>query len=157
MDCVKKLKAALAAVPVSQPCTAAAVAALSVGAHDAAERLVPWLSQTPATDGSFSDVAEACASQQLPAACMPVLAWLADGLRSGLPAATQQQALNVASVLLGVVSVTVPDSEKGRVWNGAMYTPEVLAAEADARRLLQTLGPLGACCRPGSQLPDVLA
>jgi hypothetical protein len=105
----------------------------------------------------MSDVAEAVGIQRLPAACMPVLAWLAAGLGSGLPPAAQQQALDLVSVLLGVVSLVVPDSVKGRVWSGAMYTPEVLAAEADALRLLHTLGSLGAWLRPGGKLLGLVA
>jgi hypothetical protein len=101
----------------------------------------------------LSDVAEAVGIQRLPAACMPVLAWLAAGLRSGLPPAAHQQALEMTSMLLGVVSLVVPDSVKKRVW-GPMYTPPVLAAEAEALALMQTLGTLGGWCtgRPGSKL-----
>jgi hypothetical protein len=139
MKCVKKLKAALAAVPVSsQPCTAAAVATLFVGTRDARQQLVPVLSQT-AIMQPVSDMAEEVASQQLPGACMPVLAWLEAGLRSGLPAPARQQALDLASVLLGVVTLAIP---------GSLLQPLVLGA-AGAKELAtrgwQQLGDLGAC------------
>jgi hypothetical protein len=147
MECVKKLKAALAAVPVSQPCTAATVTALSVGAHDAAQQLVPLLSSAPLNYLLDSAVAEACSWQQLPAACMPVLAWLAAGLRSGLPAAAQRQAQEVACVLLGVLSLVVPGSLGGRLYQDP-GTAARQSAEAAGLRLLQTLGAFGACCRP---------
>jgi hypothetical protein len=137
-ECVNKLKAALAAVPVSQPCTAAAVAALAIGAHDVAQAIGPVFSVTSPLQLVSSATVDACAWQQLPAACMPVLTWLADGLSSGLPPAAQQQAVYIACLLLVVVSLVVPDSLEARVRQRDQ------TAKGTALRLLQTLGAFGA-------------
>jgi hypothetical protein len=137
-ECVRKLKDALAAVPVSQPCTAAAVAALSIGAHDLAEAFHPLFSVTTPLRLNSSRAVDACAWQQLPSACMPVLAWLADGLGSGLPPAAQQQALYMMCLLLLVVSLVVPTSLEERVRQRDQ------SAKDTALRLLETLGVFGA-------------
>jgi hypothetical protein len=138
MELVRKLKAALAAVPVSQPCTAAAVAALSIGAHDLAEELQHMFSVRTPLQFESSPVVDACAWQQLPSACMPVLAWLADGLDSGLPPAAQQQALYMSCFLLMVVSLVIPISLEARVRQREQ------SAKGTALRLLGTLGAFGA-------------
>jgi hypothetical protein len=147
MECVKKLKAALAAVPVSQPCTPADVAKLSAGARDASQQLFLMLSLTSPsllmpTQPLITAVAEGCSWQQLPSACTPVLAWLADGLCSGLPAADHQEAYEMACLLLGVVSLVIPGSLEGRLFEENEATRQ--SARAAASRLVHTLGAFGA-------------
>jgi hypothetical protein len=110
MDCVKNLKAALNAVPVDTSCTAAAVAALFVSGHAAARQISPGLPDAMYNEAYNEELREAAAQQQLPGACMPVLAWLASGLSSGLPPAASVQAHEMACVLLGVVALVLPPS-----------------------------------------------
>jgi hypothetical protein len=142
MQPISQLGAALAAVPVAQPCTAAAVRALHVEGHAAARQLAPAMYLgMPAV--AFMELQEACTRQQLPGACMPVLAWLADGLSSGLPAATSLQAHDMVCVLLGVVSLVVPSRLQTKLWDDAGCDQQTLDK---AVRLLQQLGGnLGAC------------
>jgi hypothetical protein len=92
MSCVRQLQAAIAAVPLSQPCTAAAVEALYAAGHAAARQLSP-VHFHPRPSASSQ---ETCIQQQVPGACMPVLAWLAAGLRSGLPTAATYKAHEMA-------------------------------------------------------------
>jgi hypothetical protein len=83
-------------------------------------------------------VLDACVEQQLPGACMPVLAWLAAGLRSGLPPAATQQAHAMACALLGVVMRVLPD--KGQLASTTEPSPMPLETRA---RLLEQLGTTG--------------
>lgn len=106
MSCVEKLRSALAAVPVDQACTGAAVGALFTAGHVAARDITNDVGKTPQ---EMRLLREACTQQQLPGACMPVLAWLASGLRSGLPATATQQAHEMACWLLKVVTRALPD------------------------------------------------
>jgi hypothetical protein len=136
MSRVAKLKAALAAVPADQPCTPAAVKALHTAGHAAAQHIAA-ISQTP--QASF-EVLDDCVEQGVPGACMPVLAWLAAGLRSGLPPAATQQAYAMACALLGVVTAVLPDHLRAEY-----RSTESLPRERGAvnQRLLQ-LGSTGA-------------
>lgn len=150
MACVKHLRAALAAVPVAKPCTAAAVAALHVTGHAVAPQLFPWTSpglRAVARTHAPGELQYACVQQQLPGACMPVLAWLTDGLSSGLPAAASQQALEVACVLLAVVSLVVPADLDQMFWGDA--PPLSQNIQRAAVRLLQQLGATGTCLHKG--------
>jgi hypothetical protein len=70
---------------------------------------------------------------------MPVLTWVADGLSSGLPSAVRQQALEVACMLLAVVSL-VPGVLELQLSQGVI-PPQVTQETA---RLLQQLGAFGA-------------
>jgi hypothetical protein len=103
MTTVKKLKAALAAVPLQEPCTAGAVDAL----HTAGAAAFRILTGEDLHSKAAAQLLDACAHQGLPGACMPVLTWLAAGLRSGLPPAATQQAHEMACALLWVVSQVV--------------------------------------------------
>lgn len=99
MSSAKKLRAALAAVPVGQPCTGAAVGALYAAGHATLKG-----SCGGATAQEVLQLREALSQQGVPGACMPVLAWLAAGLRSSLPSAAVQQAHEMACLLLMVTA-----------------------------------------------------
>jgi hypothetical protein len=133
---------ALASVPVSQPCTAAAVRALHFRVLAAAQQLFPELSpglRLVAGAAEFGILREACAQQQLPGACLPVLAWLGDGLSSSsLAPAVSQQAVEVACMLLGAVSLA-PGKLEVQLSSGSL-PPHVVQETA---RLLQQLGAFG--------------
>jgi hypothetical protein len=136
MSCISKLAAALAAVPVDQSCTATAVAALYVSGHAAARQISPGLPDAMYNESYDQKLRPAALQQHLPRACMPVLAWLAAGLSSGLPPAASQQAHEMACVLLGVVALVVPPSLE------APQAPPTPAELIEAwRLLLQELGP----------------
>jgi hypothetical protein len=150
MECITKLQAALAAVPVSQqPCTAA-VRALHVAGHAAARQIFPAM--YAGVELEAPQMQQACSQQQLPGACMPVLAWLVTGLSSGLPLAASQQAHEMVCVLLGVVSVVVPKSVRHELWGPFTHGGTCSQSVKDeAVRLLQQLGAdTGACLTPGS-------
>jgi hypothetical protein len=89
----------------------------------------------------------ACAEQKVPGACLPVLGWLAAGLRSGLPPAATQQAHEMACMLLGVVARVLPDSlQLQLVGGGAPST----AMKQKISCTLQQLGNTGECAwKPG--------
>jgi hypothetical protein len=136
MSCVARLQAALAAVPVQQPCTAAAVGAASIaGADAAAEVAAP-----DRTQPAVLQAVEACRHQGVPGACMPVLAWLAAGLRKGLPPAATEEAHNLACSLLGVVCGVLPRILQVQMGAVPLPNPQV---PAGAVRLLEQLGPAG--------------
>jgi hypothetical protein len=129
----------MAAVPVSRPCTAEAIETLYVAGRAAALQLSPALPAAKASE----KLQQACTEQQLPGACMPVLAWLAAGLSSGLPPTAQQQAHEMACALLGVVSLVVPGSLQTDLW---VKYPIRQNDQTKAERLLQQLGAnIGAC------------
>jgi hypothetical protein len=150
MSCVKKLKAALAAVPVGEPCTAAAVEVIYVSAHAASRQLSP----TDRRQAPADNLVEACAQQQLPRACMPVLAWLAAGLRSGLPPAATEQAHELACALLEVASRVLPDAALQNLSTSGAASSRSTSA---AQKAVQKLGSFGRllpeCDREG--LPDL--
>lgn len=100
MSTVCRLRAALAAVPVQHPCTAEAVQALHAEGSAPARTLVDVNRQ----DADESRVLDTSIQQAVPGACMPVLTWLAAGLRSGMSLSATQQAHEMACLLLGVVS-----------------------------------------------------
>lgn len=142
MECLESLGKALGSVPSSQPCTAAAVRALHSRVEAAAQQLFPELVpglRLAAGAVDYGRLREACTRQQLPGSCMPVLTWVADGLSSGLPSAVRQQALEVACMLLAVVSL-VPGVLELQLSQGVI-PPQVTQETA---RLLQQLGAFGA-------------
>jgi hypothetical protein len=73
---------------------------------------------------------------------MPVLAWLAEGLSSGLPPAASRQAIELACTLLSVVSQVLPSSMQEQVLSSG-GTNQATGLAAKASRLLEQLGPLG--------------
>jgi hypothetical protein len=104
MSAINRLKTALAAVPLKEPCSATAVAAL----HAAGAAAFRTLTGVDCRGEPATELLNACAQQAVPGACMPVLAWLAAGLRSSLPPAATQQAHEMACALLRLVSQAVP-------------------------------------------------
>jgi hypothetical protein len=79
---------------------------------------------------------------------MPVLAWLGDGLSSGLGPAVSQQALEVACMLLGVVALAAGALNERR--SQGRLPPHVAQ---EAARLLRQLGAFG---EKTAQVPWVL-
>jgi hypothetical protein len=127
---VTKLKAALAAVPATQPCTPAAVKALHTAGHGAAQHIAA-VRRTPLA--SVQVLAD-CLTEEVPGACMPVLAWLAAGLCTGLPPAATQQAYEMACALMGVVTAMLPDRTRNEMGG---------TDRAAVGHLLQQLGKTG--------------
>jgi hypothetical protein len=145
MSCVEKLRAALAAVPVGEPCTAAAVGALYEAGYEASQQLSPNnRRQVP-----VEDVRETCSQQAVPGACMPVLAWLAAGLRSDLPSSATQQAHGMACALLGVVSRVLSDTALRELGKPGGPDPQVMHT---AKGALEQLGPFGRPLQHGWEL-----
>jgi hypothetical protein len=71
---------------------------------------------------------------------MPVLAWLAAGLRSGLLPAATQQAHQLACALLEVVVGVLPADFRHAMDTQQDLTPQL---KREANRLLKQLGPTG--------------
>jgi hypothetical protein len=132
MISVERLQAALAAVPVNQSCTGGAVGTLFTAGRAAAQQIA----NGSTTAQEQMQVRKACCQQQLPGACMPVLAWLAAGLRSGLSATATQQAHEMACVLLWVVSRSMPDDVESSQGNVGQH---------ETALILQQLGTPGGC------------
>jgi hypothetical protein len=132
MSSIKKLKAALAAVPVGELCTPAAVEALYDAGHAILRQLSP----------SDKDPVDECGQQQLPGACMPVLVWLAAGLRSGLSPAATKQAHEMACSLLGVVSRVFPEAVLGKLATHGGPSPQDRITSQEAIKQLGTFGEL---------------
>jgi len=65
---------------------------------------------------------------------MPVLAWLAAGLCTGLPPAATQQAYEMACALMGVVTAMLPDRTRNEMGG---------TDRAAVGHLLQQLGKTG--------------
>lgn len=135
MSSVTKLKAALAAVPVGRPCTAAAVGAL----HEAGTAAAQQLTDADTDRQKLLDHMKTCLKQRLPLACLPVLTWLAAGLSSGLPPAATQQAYETACALLGVMGLVLSHDMRVTLISQQL-TPQQKRNAAD---VLQHLGPPG--------------
>jgi hypothetical protein len=90
-----------------------------------------------------NQLVDACAQQGVPGACMPVLAWLAAGLRSGLPPVATQQAHELACALLGVVTAVLPHTLKQQLGLQQDPNPQV---RGKAVLLLEQLGTIGEHC-----------
>jgi hypothetical protein len=80
---------------------------------------------------------EAAAHMQLPRACMPVLAWLAAGLSSGLPPVATQQAHEMTCALIGVMVLVVPMSMEARLLDDESGSQEV---QREVLHMLRQLG-----------------
>lgn len=138
MTTVKKLKAALAAVPLQEPCTAGAVDAL----HTAGAAAFRILTGEDLHSKAAAQLLDACAHQGLPGACMPVLTWLAAGLRSGLPSGATQQAHEMACALLGVVTSVLPDQMMHALGTQPVLSPHIMQAAAGMLAQLGSAGEL---------------
>jgi hypothetical protein len=135
---LERLRLALAAAPVGQPCTAEAVDTLYTAAYAAVRQVAPLdRSLLPPVD-----IQEASVQEHVPTACMPVLGWLANGLSSGLPPAATKQAYELACAMLGVVYRQLPWSIQDKLWAG----PDLaITVKMIADSLLQRLGARGEC------------
>lgn len=136
MPLLQRLRQALAAAPVAEPCTAAAVDTLYTAAYAAARQVSP-AERLQLPD---EELEEACVQEQVPAACMPVLAWLAQGLSGELPLASTKQAYNLACALLGVVYRQLPWRIQRQLWSGPNVATPV---KREGDLLLRRLGPRG--------------
>jgi hypothetical protein len=136
MPLLERLRLALASAPVAEPCTAAAVGTLYTAAYAAARQVAP-AERLLLPD---EELEEACAQEQVPTACVPVLGWLAKGLSSGLPPAASKQAYNLACALLGVLFRQLPWRIQGQLYAGPNAGAPV---KREADLLLRQLGPRG--------------
>jgi hypothetical protein len=134
---LERLRLALAAAPLGQPCTADAVGVLYTAAYAAARQVAPAERLLHPLD----ELEEACVQEQVPSACLPVLAWLAEGLSSGLPPDFSRQAYDMACALLGVVYRQLPRSIQMQLWPNA-----AVGVRMTAGSLLRKLGPNGEQC-----------
>jgi hypothetical protein len=143
MSCVKTLKAALAAAPVDKPCTDEAVAVLFEAGYDASQQLSP---KNPATPPAV-DLTEACAQEGVPGACMPVLAWLAAGLRNSLSPDGIELAHEMACALLGVVSRVFSEGTLQKLEVPGGPGPRILHT---VKRAVKQLAPFGKLLLPST-------
>jgi hypothetical protein len=80
---------------------------------------------------------------------MPVLTWLAAGLRSGLPPSATQQAHEMACALLGVVSGVLSKTALHELGTPGKPNPQVIFT---AKQALEQLGAFGKPLQHGWEL-----